>query len=156
MRSTAIATLTEATPDGFDNLLVDALGDEDAAVRRTAAEGLRELVEVLPAADGLALHLASGDAIVRSTVVDLLRALRTGTAAQYRAALADVDHRVRIESVRALVSLDDWQTVATASEDENREVRIASAQGLATIGLGVSRRSAPSRPIVTPSSARPR
>ncbi|MCZ4558247.1 fumarate reductase/succinate dehydrogenase flavoprotein subunit [Rhodococcus maanshanensis] len=136
VRSTAIATLTEATPDGFDALLVAALGDEDASVRRVAAEGLRELVEVLPSAEGLALHLGSGDPVVRSTVVDLLRALRTGTAAQYRAALADVDHRVRIEAVRALVSLNDWETVATASADENREVRIACAQGLATISLG--------------------
>lgn len=66
--------------------------------------------------------------------MDLLRALRAGTAAQFVVALTDSDHRVRIEAVRALVSLDDWQAVSSAATDENREVRIAVAHGLSAIG----------------------
>ena len=136
VRATALAVLTEGTPDGFGPALVAALGDSAAAVRRAAVEALRELVEVLPAADGLADYLASPDATVRAGVVDLLRALKAGAPEQFAAALTDSDHRVRIEGVRGLVSLDDSTAVARGAGDENREVRIAVASGLATIGAG--------------------
>ncbi|MCP2293814.1 Succinate dehydrogenase/fumarate reductase, flavoprotein subunit [Nocardia amikacinitolerans] len=136
VRAAAISVLTEHTPDGFATALVDALGDTAASVRRVAAESLRELVEVLPDAAGLPEHLNSTDPLVRATVVDLLRALRAGSAAQFAAASADADHRVRIEAVRALVSLDDRAGVAALAADPNREVRIAVANGLAAIGDG--------------------
>ena len=61
------------------------------------------------------------------------------TAAQYRRALDDPDHRVRIEAVRALVSVDDVAGVVAATGDENREVRIAAAGGLATLRAGSRR-----------------
>ncbi|MEV0064032.1 fumarate reductase/succinate dehydrogenase flavoprotein subunit [Nocardia sp. NPDC050718] len=136
VRVAALSVLTENTPDGFATELVRALGDEAASVRRAATESLRELVEVLPGAGALAEHLGSPDPLVRATVIDLLRALRAGSAADYRAALGDTDHRVRIEAVRALVSLDDAAAVASIAGDTNREVRIAVAQGLASIGAG--------------------
>lgn len=59
-----------------------------------------------------------------------------GAAADYRATLEDPDHRVRIEGVRALVSVNERDAIAAAAADPNREVRIAAAQGLATIGDG--------------------
>ncbi|MFI5719170.1 fumarate reductase/succinate dehydrogenase flavoprotein subunit [Nocardia sp. NPDC051750] len=136
VRSAAIAALTENTPDGYAPLLVCALDDPAATVRGAAAAALRELVEVLPSPDGLVDRLGSPDPVVRAVVVDLLRALRAGSAADYSAALDDVDHRVRIEGVRALVSLDERDAIAAAATDANREVRIAAAQGLATIGNG--------------------
>ncbi|MFI6172716.1 fumarate reductase/succinate dehydrogenase flavoprotein subunit [Nocardia sp. NPDC051052] len=138
VRVAAISVLTENTPDGFTAVLVDALDDDAAAVRRAAAASLRELVEVLPGATGLPERLGSPDPVVRATVIDLLRALRAGSAPQYVAALTDSDHRVRIEAVRALVSLDDRQAVSTLVGDDIREVRIAVAQGLAAIGGGGS------------------
>ncbi|MFF2553292.1 fumarate reductase/succinate dehydrogenase flavoprotein subunit [Nocardia sp. NPDC058058] len=168
VRATAISVLTEGTPDGFDAPLVAALGDSDSAVRAAAIDGLRELVEILPAtatsevggtstpadtaAAGeddlvganpatrsgttLAEHADSPDPAVRATVVDLLRALRAGSAELFAKAAVDADHRVRIEAVNGLVSLDEWSTLATAAHDENREVRIAAAKGLATVGIG--------------------
>ncbi|GCE40780.1 Putative reductase (alkanesulfonate metabolism) [Rhodococcus wratislaviensis] len=136
VRVTALSVLTEGTPDGFGAALVDALGDGAVTVRRAAADGLRELVEVLPSGNGLAEHLGSGDAVVRAAVVDVLRALHAGSAEQFLAALSDADHHVRIEAVRALVSLDRWESVAEGAHDENREVRITVAHGLATVGLG--------------------
>lgn len=136
VRVAALSVLTENTPDGWAPELVRALGDPSAAVRRAATESLRELVEVLPGAGDLATHLGSADPLVRATVIDLLRALRAGAAVDYRAALDDPDHRVRIEAVRALVSLDDSAAVASIAGDVNREVRIAVAQGLASIGTG--------------------
>ena len=54
MRRTAVATLVEHLPDGYASALLDALGDGDAEVRRVAADGVRELVEVLPAPEDLA------------------------------------------------------------------------------------------------------
>lgn len=136
VRVAAISVLTENTPDGFAPILVRALRDPAPAVRRTAAEGLRELVEVLPTSTGLADHLDSPDPLVRATVVDLLRTLKSGTTAQFTAALSDSDHRVRIEAVRALVSLDDRHGVAAAAADHSREVRVVVAQGLSVIGNG--------------------
>ena len=59
-----------------------------------------------------------------------------GEQGQYRRALDDADHRVRIEAVRALVSVDDADGVAAAASDDNREVRIAAANGLSTLRTG--------------------
>jgi HEAT repeat protein len=115
---------------------LDALSDEDGEVRRTAAEGVRELVEVLPRPEDVAGQVDSTDPIVRSVAVYLLSARRVGDRAQYRNASADADHRVRIEAVRALVSVDDAEGVAAAAGDENREVRIAAANGLSTLRAG--------------------
>ena len=132
VRRTAVATLTEHTPDGYAPALFAALDDADASVRRTSAEGIRELVEVLPDPAAAQGYLASRDTVVRAAAIYLLAARRAGDAGQYRSALTDPDHRVRIEAVRALVSVDDVDGVVTATGDENREVRIAGAAGLAT------------------------
>ncbi|GAB0103007.1 fumarate reductase/succinate dehydrogenase flavoprotein subunit [Nocardia sp. JMUB6875] len=136
VRATALSVLTENTPDGFADPLIAALADEDAEVRAVAVSGLRELAEILPAATGLADHADSPDPLVRAAVVDLSRALRSGTPELFAKAAVDTDHRVRVQAVNALVSLDDWSALTTAAHDDNREVRIAAARGLATVGLG--------------------
>jgi HEAT repeat protein len=97
---------------------------------------VRELVEVLPHPETARASLASADAVVRSVSVYLLAARRAGDADAFRLALDDVDHRVRIEAVRALVSIDDAAGVAAAARDDNREVRIVAANGLATLRAG--------------------
>ncbi|WP_068277588.1 fumarate reductase/succinate dehydrogenase flavoprotein subunit [Aldersonia kunmingensis] len=136
VRANALSVLTEGTPDGWLTPLVAALGDSDTRVRRTAAEALRELVEVLPGVDELAGHIDSEDPVVRAAVIDVLRARHAGTPGLFAKAAVDPDHRVRIEAARALVSIDDSESLAAIADDENREVRIAVAQGLATIGRG--------------------
>ncbi|WP_327143198.1 fumarate reductase/succinate dehydrogenase flavoprotein subunit [Nocardia sp. NBC_01327] len=136
VRATAISVLTEGTPDGFGDRLIAALADSDVTVRSSAVAGLRELVEILPGAEDLATHADSPDPAVRAAVIDLLRALHAGSVELFTKAAVDGDHRVRIEAVNGLVSLDEWSALATAAHDENREVRIAAARGLATVGLG--------------------
>ncbi|EGD54635.1 fumarate reductase/succinate dehydrogenase flavoprotein subunit [Gordonia neofelifaecis] len=142
VRRTALATLTEHTPDGFDSALAAALSDPDAAVRRTAVEALRELVEILSAEAGFvaALHEVadSEDHLVRAGVLDLLRSLKAAEPGLFDRALTDPHHRVRIEAIRGLVSLNDAPSVAVAARDANREVRVVAAQGLATIGDGAA------------------
>ncbi|GBE66013.1 fumarate reductase/succinate dehydrogenase flavoprotein-like FrdA [Mycobacterium sp. MFM001] len=138
VRRTAVSALTEHTPDGYATALLDALDDTDPGVRRVAADGVRELVEVLPQPEAARAYLMSADAVVRAVAVYLLAARRAGEAGHYRLALDDADHRVRIEAVRALVSVDDADGVAAAAGDDNREVRIAAANGLATLGAGVA------------------
>lgn len=133
VRRTAVATLTEHIPDGYAPALLAALGDDDAAVRRTGADGIRELVEVLPEPEKAREYLDSADRVVRAAALYVLAARRAGDGAHYRRALADANHRVRIEAVRALVSVDDVQGVVDAAGDENREVRIAAAAALATL-----------------------
>ncbi|SPM43229.1 oxidoreductase [Mycobacterium numidiamassiliense] len=142
VRRTAVATLTEHMPDGYAPALLSALDDADAGVRRTSAEGIRELVEVLPDPAGAEPHLVSADTVVRAAAVYLLAARRAGNANQFRHALGDSDYRVRIEAVRALVSVDDVAGVVTATGDESREVRITAAAGLATLRGGAEAVSA--------------
>jgi len=136
VRRTAVDVLTEHLCDGYAPALVSALSDPHVEVRRVAADGIRELVEVLPDPVAVQPLLTSGDPVVRGAVVYVLSSRRAGIAEHYRRALADADHRVRIEAVRALVSVDDADGVAAARADANREVRIAVANGLGTLGTG--------------------
>jgi succinate dehydrogenase/fumarate reductase flavoprotein subunit/HEAT repeat protein len=139
VRRAAIATVTEVVPDGTGPALAAALLDESTDVRAAAAEALRELVEVIPADQDVQVALlAAVDAAdhgSRAAVLDVLRALKLGDAATYEHGLRDVDARVRIQAVRGLVSLDHVPGVAAASADSAREVRVAAAHGLGTIGL---------------------
>ena len=136
VRRTAVSTLIEHLPEGYSAALLNALHDDDAEVRRVAADGVRELVEVLPEPEAIATQLSSSDPVVRAVAVYLLSARRAGDGGDYRRGLADDDHRVRIEAVRALVSVDDPDGVGLAACDDNREVRIAAANGLATLRAG--------------------
>ncbi|WP_042405283.1 fumarate reductase/succinate dehydrogenase flavoprotein subunit [Streptacidiphilus carbonis] len=141
VRRTAVSVLTESVPEGTGPELARALADPDAEVRGTAAAGLRELVEVLAAEPGspspleapLLAALASADPVVRATALDLLRALRLGSAAVFAAGLDDPEASVRVQAVRALVSLDAVDVLRAAVGDPVREVRIALAQGLGRI-----------------------
>jgi succinate dehydrogenase/fumarate reductase flavoprotein subunit/HEAT repeat protein len=137
VRRTAVSTLVEHLPDGYVAALLAALRDGDGEVRRVAADCVRELVEVLPEPKDIAGQLSSPDPVVRAVAVHLLSARRVGDPGAYLRALTDADHRVRIEAVRALVSVDDAGGVAVAAGDDNREVRIAAANGLATLQAGV-------------------
>ena len=138
VRRTAVHVLTETLGDGYSPALLDALGDTDAAVRHAAADGVRELVEVLPDPGPVHSQLCSADPVVRGAAIYVLSARRVGDATHYRNALSDNDHRVRIEAVRALVSVDDVAGVTSAASDPDREVRIAAANGLGTLGFGAA------------------
>ncbi|MGW0289940.1 fumarate reductase/succinate dehydrogenase flavoprotein subunit [Streptomyces tuirus] len=139
VRREAVAVLTETLPPGTGTALAAALRDSAAEVRAAAAASLRELVETLPAEpdlrDGLAAALAEPDPVVRAAALDVLRALRLGDDALFADSLADSDIAVRIEAVRALVSVDAAGELARAAlSDPSREVRVAIAKGLATVG----------------------
>jgi succinate dehydrogenase/fumarate reductase flavoprotein subunit/HEAT repeat protein len=138
VRRAAIDVLTENTPEGFAAAIAAALGDADPSVRTAAAHSLRELVELLEPSESfveaLTVQTRSVDAVVRAGSVDLLRALRVADVDTVTAALGDRDHRVRIEAIRAFVSLDLPAPIAGLVDDPDREVRIWVARGLATIG----------------------
>jgi HEAT repeat protein len=138
VRREAVAVLTETVPRGTGPALAEALRDSAAEVRATAAASLRELVETLPAEpalrDGLAAALTEPDPVVRAASLDVLRALRLGDAALFTGALTDTDIPVRIEAVRALVSVDAAAELArAATTDPSREVRVTVAKALATV-----------------------
>ncbi|MFJ8593155.1 fumarate reductase/succinate dehydrogenase flavoprotein subunit [Streptomyces sp. NPDC093598] len=139
VRREAVAVLTETLPPGTGTALAAALRDTAAEVRAAAAASLRELVETLPAEpdlrDGLTAALAEPDPVVRAAALDVLRALRLGDAGLFADSLADSDIAVRIEAVRALVSVDaSGELARAAAGDPSREVRVAIAKGLATVG----------------------
>ncbi|MFI1990458.1 fumarate reductase/succinate dehydrogenase flavoprotein subunit [Actinoplanes sp. NPDC020271] len=136
VRRTAVTTLTEAAPVGAADALVTALADPDRSVRSAAGAGLRELADVLPGSEELAQRLrtayGSSDPGVRDVVVELLRVIDRGTAADFRAAAEDVDVTVRLQAVRGLIRRDDVPGLAAAALDPAREVRVAAAHGLGT------------------------
>lgn len=136
VRRTAVDVLTENLSAGYAPALVAALHDGHAEVRRVAADGIRELVEVLPNPADVVPLAESSDPVVRGAAIYVISSRRVGSVEGYRAALVDSDHRVRIEAVRALVSVDDADGVAVASVDANREVRVAVAAGLGTLRTG--------------------
>jgi len=138
VRRTAMDVLTEHLPDEYGPALLAGFADDDAGVRATTADGVRELVEVLPEPAAAQAFLQSADPVVRAAVVYLLSSRRVGEASDFRGMLDDPDHRVRIEAVRALVSVDDADGVSAASRDDNREVRIAVANALGTLGEGAT------------------
>ncbi|MEU6379957.1 fumarate reductase/succinate dehydrogenase flavoprotein subunit [Streptomyces sp. NPDC046909] len=138
VRREAVAVLTEALPPGTGPALARALLDPAAEVRAAAAASLRELVETLPAEpalrDGLAAALREPDPVVRAAALDTLRALRLGDAELFTGSLTDTDIAVRIEAVRALVSVDAAEQLAhAATADPSREVRVTIAKALATV-----------------------
>ncbi|MET7731293.1 fumarate reductase/succinate dehydrogenase flavoprotein subunit [Streptomyces sp. NPDC005402] len=138
VRREALAVLTETLPPGTGPALAEALRDPAPEVRATAAASLRELVETLPAEpalrDGLAAALSEADPVVRAAALDVLRALRLGDTDLFAGALADSDIAVRIEAVRALVSVDAVVELArAATTDPSREVRVTIAKALATV-----------------------
>ncbi|MFG2289585.1 fumarate reductase/succinate dehydrogenase flavoprotein subunit [Streptomyces sp. NPDC048595] len=138
VRRAAVDALTESVPPGTGPALAAALADPDAAVRAAAGASLRELVEVLVEEPGLRAPLAAAvrgpDPLVRSSAVEVLRALRLGDRPLFAAALADPDVDVRIQAVRALVSVDAADELRRAAKDASREVRVAAAHALGTVG----------------------
>ncbi|MFH8285425.1 fumarate reductase/succinate dehydrogenase flavoprotein subunit [Streptomyces antibioticus] len=137
VRRTAVAVLTETLPPGTGQALAGALADPDGEVRAAAAASLRELVETLPPdpalRDALATALTEADPVVRATALDVLRALRLGDAVLFAGPLDDPDVTVRIEAVRALVSVDAVEPLAGAADDASREVRVSVAKALASV-----------------------
>ncbi|MFJ9869375.1 fumarate reductase/succinate dehydrogenase flavoprotein subunit [Streptomyces sp. NPDC101165] len=137
VRRTAVSVLTETAPPGTGQALAGALADSDAEVRAAAAASMRELVETLPSEPVLGTTLigalAEADPVVRAAALDVLRALRLGGAAVFAAALDDPDIPVRIEAVRALVSVDAAEPLAGAANDPSREVRVTVAKALAAV-----------------------
>ncbi|TXD00289.1 fumarate reductase/succinate dehydrogenase flavoprotein subunit [Streptomyces sp. ISID311] len=138
VRRAAVDALTESVPPGTGQALAAALADPAPAVRAAAGASLRELVEVLPAEAGLRAPLAAAvhgpDAVVRSAAVEVLRALGLGDRDLFATALTDPAVDVRLQAVRALVSVDAPHDLRRAAEDGSREVRVAAAQGLGTVG----------------------
>jgi succinate dehydrogenase/fumarate reductase flavoprotein subunit/HEAT repeat protein len=138
VRRAAIAALTETAPPGAGRALAQAAGDDNGTVRHAAVAGLRELVAILPADDEALLdilrrRLGSPDPVVRSGILDLLREMRAAGAGPFAAALSDADHRVRLRAVSGLVATGEARLVAGAAADRSREVRVAVADGLATL-----------------------
>ncbi|MFD4138937.1 fumarate reductase/succinate dehydrogenase flavoprotein subunit [Streptomyces sp. NPDC058572] len=137
VRRAAVATLTETTPDGTGPALAAALADPHTGVRAAAGESLRELVETLPPEpalrEPLVAALSSGDPAVRTAALDVLRALKLAGPGAYSPVLGDPDIGVRIAAVRALVSVDAVEALEAAVADPAREVRVATAKGLAAV-----------------------
>jgi succinate dehydrogenase/fumarate reductase flavoprotein subunit/HEAT repeat protein len=139
VRRAALSVLTEVVPVGFEFALVRAMAD--VGTRDVAAAGLRELVEVVPASAELRVALEGSPA--RAVALEVLWALKLGTAEVYSDALSDGDVEVRLAAVRGLVSVGASEGLAVAASDPAREVRVQVARGSSDVGVlvGLSRDS---------------
>ncbi|MFD4668539.1 fumarate reductase/succinate dehydrogenase flavoprotein subunit [Lentzea sp. NPDC058450] len=131
VRRAAVSALTEAVPQGFEFALVTAMSDSET--RAVAAAGLRELVEVVPASEALREALEVSPA--RAIALEVLWALKLGTAGVYAAGLTDEDLEVRQAAVRGLVALGEDGSLATAANDPSRELRVQVAKGITDVAV---------------------
>jgi succinate dehydrogenase/fumarate reductase flavoprotein subunit/HEAT repeat protein len=134
VRRAAVSVLTEVVPAGFEFALVRAMAD--SAVRDVAAAGLLELVEVVPASAELREALELSPA--RAVALEVLWALKLGTASVYAAGLESADVEVRLAAVRGLVALREDSLLAVAAEDSAREVRVQVARGTTDVAVLVA------------------
>ena len=83
VRAAAVAALTETTPDGYEAALVAALHDPAREVSGAAANGLRELTDVVSLDEALVeqLQRPAPDPLAREVALATLRTVRRGTVA---------------------------------------------------------------------------
>ncbi|MEU6413300.1 fumarate reductase/succinate dehydrogenase flavoprotein subunit [Microbispora sp. NPDC046933] len=142
VRRAAVATLTETAPRGVETALAGALADPHGTVRRAAATGLRELVEVLPATAefGASLRAVAGYAGAGHSAVGHEgaghSAVGHGGAGQGELAAGGAgDPLVRaavLDVLRAL-RLGDAALFETALADADTRVRIEAVRGLVAL-----------------------
>ncbi|MBP2707728.1 fumarate reductase/succinate dehydrogenase flavoprotein subunit [Microbispora sp. RL4-1S] len=147
VRRAAVATLTETAPRGVETALTRALADPHGMVRRAAATGLRELVEVLPATAefGASLREVAGyaarpagpagetaDETADDTAGEPADETQAEVAAGVAVGVAAGDALVRaavLDLLRAL-RLGDAGLFEAALADPDTRVRIEAVRGL--------------------------
>jgi HEAT repeat protein len=78
--------------------------------------------------------LLGRDPEVRAIALEVLHALRLGDPSAFAEALSDERSAVRVAAIHGLVSLNASDLIAQARTDSTREVRVAVAAGLGTVG----------------------
>lgn len=140
VRRTALSVLSETTEAwaAAAPIIAGALADADVDVRHTAIGLLTELLEVLvpgPEFDAaLRDCVTAPEPAVRSAAIEALWRHRRATAGELLGWLADPNAAVRRVVVGGLTSVDAIDELATAAADEDQNVRIGVAKGLAAVG----------------------
>lgn len=140
VRRTALSVLSETTDAWAEAapIFATALADVDVDVRHAAIGLLTELLEVLvpgPEFDAALRHcVTASEPAVRSAAIEALwRHRRTG-AAELAGWLADSNAAVRRTVVGGLTSVDALDELGLGAADEDADVRIGVAKGVAAIG----------------------
>lgn len=140
VRRTALSVLSETT-DAWAQaapIFASALADPDVDVRHAAIGLLTELLEVLvpgPEFDAaLRECVTAPEPAVRSAAIEALWRHRRVGADELTRWLADPNVAVRRTVVGGLTSVDALDELAVAAADDDENVRIAVAKGIAAVG----------------------
>ncbi len=140
VRRTALSVLSETTDAWAEAapLFAAALADPDVDVRHAAIGLLTELLEVLvpgPEFDAaLRACVTAPEPAVRSAAIEALWRHRRTDAAELVQWLADSNAAVRRTVVGGLTSVDALDELALAAADDDEDVRIGVAKGVAAVG----------------------
>ncbi|GGN92864.1 hypothetical protein GCM10011610_54280 [Nocardia rhizosphaerihabitans] len=140
VRRTALSVLSETTDAWAEAapIIAGALVDVDVDVRHTAIGLLTELLEVLVAGPefdaALRACVTAPEPAVRAAAIEALWRHRRVTATELIGWLADPNVAVRRTVVGGLTSVDAIDGLATAAADEDQNVRIGVAKGIAAVG----------------------
>ncbi len=140
VRRTALSVLSETTDDWSRAapIFAAALADTDVDVRHAAIGLLTELLEVLvpgPEFDAaLRKCVSAPEPAVRSAAIEALWRHRRVDAGELARWLVDPNAAVRRTVVGGLTSVDALDELAVAAADEDHDVRIGVAKGIAAVG----------------------
>lgn len=140
VRRTALSVLSETT-DAWARaapIIARALADVDVDVRHTAIGLLTELLEVLvpgPEFDAALRGCTTApEPAVRSAAIEALWRHRRVNAEELAGWLTDPNVTVRRTVIGGLTSVDAIDELAAAAADDDQDVRIGVAKGIAAVG----------------------
>lgn len=121
------------------NYLRSGLKDEDEAVRHCAALGLRQQPDP-QSVPQLAKLLSSEDRMLARLAADALAAIGEPATSTLLKIMENGDQPARLEAVRALAALGDYDSVPTLFallDDESAIIEYWADQGLENMGIGM-------------------
>jgi len=139
LRWWAVRALSEIDHPGVPGLLLQALGDSDAAVRQCAALGLR-LRPNLQAIPALSAALSDQDHLLASLAADALIAVGSPAVLPLLDVMQGSHQPARLKAARALATIGDTRAIPAlyaALDEDSTLMEYWANEGLERMGVGM-------------------